>query len=215
MARRLKERRRPPRLRLILASASPRRQELLRSIGLEFETIPSRVDEAPRRGETARDYVLRVAKEKALDVARRLFEGIVIAADTAVVMDGKILGKPADVRQARRMLRKLSGCWHQVLTALYLVEAHTGRKTWGLERTKVKFSRLSRREIDWYLSTGEFADKAGAYAIQGYGSLLIEKIEGDYSNVVGLPLRLLSRLVARLGIDLKRAVPLVVSTPHR
>jgi septum formation protein len=195
-----------PQPRIILASASARRQELLRSLGLDFEISPSGIDEAQRKGESPEKYALRMARDKAVEVAPRHTDGIVIAADTVVVIDDQILGKPADRRQARSMLSQLSGRWHTILTAVWLIAPASGQKASGIEQTRVKFARLRRTEIDWYLSTGEFGDKAGAYAIQGYGSLLVEQIEGDYFNVVGLPLRLLYKLAARLGVDLKHKI---------
>lgn len=192
--------------RLCLASSSPRRQELLRSLGLNFVVSPSGIDETRKSRETPADYARRIAKWKALEVAAHRGGDLIIAADTIVVVDGEILGKPATLDDARTMLRTLSGRWHEVLTALCLIALPSRRTVSGLERTQVKFARLTRAEIDWYLSTGEFTDKAGAYAIQGYGSLLIERIEGDYFNVVGLPIRLLDRLATRLGVDLKHQI---------
>jgi septum formation protein len=192
--------------RLCLASGSPRRQELLESLGLDFVVSPSGIDETRTCREAPGDYARRIAKRKALEVAAHRTDDLIIAADTIVVVDEDILGKPTSLDEARKMLRALSGRWHEVLTALCLIAQSSGHTATGLERTQVKFARLTRAEIDWYLSTGEYADKAGGYAIQGYGSLLIERIEGDYFNVVGLPIRLFYKLATRLGVDLKELV---------
>jgi len=195
-------------LRLILASASPRRAEILRDAGFRFETRPANVDETVRRGETPSEHVKRLAREKALKAAARV-EGIavVIAADTVVVVGGKILGKPKSREDARRMLGVLSGRRHQVLTGLALLladarGAHGQRRVTrlrsGVETTQVWFAPLSGREIDEYVATGEHDDKAGAYAVQGRGGRFVTRIEGCYFNVVGLPLARLYRMLAAL-----------------
>jgi septum formation protein len=189
---------------LVLASASPRRRELLAGLGLQFTVRPADVDETPRDGEEPGAYVLRLAREKAAAVARD--QELVLAADTTVVIDGEILGKPSDEEDARRMLRRLSGREHEVLTGLALCEAG-GRDASSVERSRVRMAALSEDEIAWYAATGEPLDKAGAYAIQGLGSLFVEAVAGNYSNVVGLPIPAVYRLFAALGIDLKGFIP--------
>jgi septum formation protein len=179
---------------LILASASPRRREILTAVGWPFETQPAGVDETRLAGESAEDFVRRLAREKAEAVARGRLFGLVLGADTTVVVDGEILEKPRDADDARRMLRRLAGRWHEVLTGVALVRAETGQALTGLERTRVRFAETSDEEIDWHVRTGDVLDKAGAYAIQGRAALFIEAIEGDYWNVVGLPVRLVYEL---------------------
>jgi len=178
---------------LVLASGSPRRRELLEGLGVRFTVRPVDLDESPLPGEAPKDYVLRLAVEKAAAASGEL----VLAADTTVVVDGEILGKPRDDEDARRMLRLLSGREHSVLTGIAL------GKVAEVDETLVRFAPLSEAEIDWYVATGEPRDKAGAYAIQGLGSLFVEAVEGSYSNVVGLPIPRMYRLFARLGYDLK------------
>ena len=157
------------------------------------------LDESLRPGEPPWAYVLRLAAEKA---AARIEPGeLVLAADTTVVVDGEILGKPRDEDDARRMLRLLSGRDHTVLTGIALEEGD--RRLAEVDETRVRFAPLSDAEVDWYVATGEPMDKAGAYAIQGLGSLFVEAVEGSYSNVVGLPIPRVYRLFARLGYDLK------------
>lgn len=180
---------------LLLASGSPRRAEILRAVGWPFEAAPPEVDETRRAGERPEDYVRRLAREKAgAGAAARLF-GLVLGADTVVVVGGELLGKPRDEEDARRMLRTLGGRWHEVLTGVALVRAETGRAVVGLERTRVRFAEMSDEEIDWHVATGEPLDKAGAYAVQGRAALFIEAVDGDYWNVVGLPVRLVYQLV--------------------
>jgi septum formation protein len=180
--------------RLVLASASPRRAEILRGVGWEFETAAANVDETLRAGESAANYVERLAREKAEDAARTRLFGLVLGADTTVVAGAAILAKPEDDADARRMLRLLRGRWHEVLTGIALVRAEDGRARVAHERTRVRFREMTDAEIDWYVSTGEHADKAGAYAVQGRAALFIKGIEGDYWNVVGLPVRLVYEL---------------------
>jgi septum formation protein len=182
---------------LVLASSSPRRAEILRAVGWDFEASPADVDETLREGEAAQDYVRRLAREKAAAVASGRASGLVLGADTTVVVDGEILGKPADEEEARRMLRRLSGRWHEVLTGVALVRAAAGRAEVGMERTRVRFAEMSDEEIDWHVRTGDLLDKAGAYAIQGRAALFIKAIEGDYWNVVGLPVRLVYELAKK------------------
>lgn len=187
-------------LRLVLASGSPRRRELLRRIGWDPLVRPVDLDETPRPGEAAADYVLRLAEEKA--AARAEPGELVLAADTIVVLDGELLGKPVDVADARRMLAALSGREHEVLTGVAIYDPARCAKLATFDRTRVRFAEMSEEEIGWYVSTGEPMDKAGAYGIQECGALFVEAIEGNYSNVVGLPMPTTWRLLRRAGIAL-------------
>jgi len=171
----------------ILASASPRRAELLRAAGFEFQVVVANVDESVLPGEAPEGYARRVADAKADAVARQRHGRTVLAADTVVVVDAHILGKPADAEDARRMLRLLGGRAHDVLTAVSLVPS-AGPRVGVVERSVVVFAPLTENEITWYVDTGEPLDKAGAYAIQGLASRFVTRIEGSYSNVVGLPI---------------------------
>jgi septum formation protein len=186
--------------RLVLASASPRRQELLVNLGLEFTCRPVDLDETPIPGEKPRSYVRRLATAKA--EARVSTGDIVLAADTIVTIDGRLMGKPEDAPTARSMLLRLSGKEHRVLTGVALRSDESETEAEICE-TRVAIATLEEEEIDWYVATGEPLDKAGAYAIQGLGALLVERIEGDYSNVVGLPLFTVYRLFRRAGLDLR------------
>jgi septum formation protein len=181
--------------KLILASASPRRAEILRSVGWPFETLPAQIDESREEGEKADAYVERIALAKADAAVARCPGSLVLGADTVVVIDDQILGKPRDEGDANRMLRVLNGRRHQVLTGIALVNDATGQSRVAHEVTDVRFAEMSDEEINWYVATGEPMDKAGAYAIQGHGALFIKEIRGDYFNVVGLPVRLLYRLI--------------------
>jgi septum formation protein len=187
---------------IILASASPRRSELLAAIGLRFDVDPSRIEERPHQGGPIAEYTMALARAKAADVARRRNAGLVIAADTVVAVNGQVLGKPQDEEDARRMLRLLSGRWHKVITGVALLEAESGRGVEGCEETDVKFASLDERQMDWYIATGEPFDKAGAYAIQERASLFVEEVRGNYHNVVGLPIPLVLRLAEELGYSL-------------
>ena len=185
--------------RIILASASPRRAELLRAAGVEFEVMPAHVDETARTGESPHAYVRRVAEAKASAVAAREGKSSpILAADTTVVVSGRMLGKPEDDADAKRMLRLLSGRAHEVITGVAL--ACGSSLTTGVESTEVEFAALSDDEIDWYVLTGEPRDKAGAYAIQGYASRFITRIAGSYSNVVGLPIALVYDMLKAAGV---------------
>jgi septum formation protein len=184
---------------LLLASASPRRAELLRQIGLPFEVrlpVPA-VDESVLPDEAPRDYVLRLARAKAQAVAAP--GRVVIAADTTVVLDGVVLGKPGDAAEAQRMLLALSGRTHEVLTAVAV--RRDEHCELALVRTAVRLRAVSTAEAEAYVSTGEGFDKAGSYAIQGLGAVFVTGIEGSYSNVVGLPLAETEALLAALGVD--------------
>jgi septum formation protein len=183
---------------LILASSSPRRAELLRAAGIVFTVRAAGVDETVAPDESPRDYVLRLSREKARAVVRG--DELALGADTTVVINGEIIGKPADADEAERVLRALSGQWHEVLTGVTLTRAD--RIVSAVSSTRVKFAELSDAEIKWYISTGEPMDKAGAYAIQGHASLFVEGIEGSYSNVVGLPMRLTYQLAREMGVEL-------------
>ena len=179
--------------KLILASGSPRRAEILTSVGWEFEKHVADIDETEGENERAEDYVVRLAKEKARAVAAHYPEAIVLGADTTVVIDDQIIAKPVDLDDAKRMLRMLSGRWHDVLTGVAV--AQSGAMRTGMERTRVKFSEMTEDEIDFLAHEGDPLDKAGAYAVQAQAALFIEGIDGDYWNVVGLPISLVYRLV--------------------
>jgi len=187
-------------MKLILASASVRRAEILRDAGYHFSVLSSAVDETPFAGESPHDLVLRLAEAKAqLAAARAVGPAIIIAADTEVVLDGRIFGKPRSSDDARRMLTKLSGRSHHVLTGVAVVRLPDAERISFVETTRVEFAPLSDEEITRYLDTGEPYDKAGAYAIQGYAARYIPCIEGCYFNVVGLPLSRLQQALTELG----------------
>jgi septum formation protein len=189
---------------LILASASPRRAELLRAAGIPFEAEAADVDESVLAGEAAEVYVRRLAEAKARAVAARHPGRVVLGADTVVVVDAELLGKPTDAADARRMLRLLSGRTHRVLTGVCVVGKGVGSPEGGpytdAAVTTVEFAVLEPAQIDWYVASGEPMDKAGAYAIQGRGSRFVTRIAGSYSNVVGLPVELVSRMCTRAGL---------------
>jgi septum formation protein len=180
--------------RVILASASPRRAELLRAAGIAFDVRPADIDEAILPGEAPSDYVSRLAEAKARVVHERDSDRTVLAADTAVVVDGHILGKPLDEADAKRMLRLIRGRAHEVLTAVSLFHPAQIVDT-RVEVTTVEFAGLSESDIAWYVSSGEPIDKAGAYAAQGLASRFVTRIEGSYSNVVGLPIALVYQML--------------------
>lgn len=178
---------------LVLASASPRRQELLRNAGIAFEVQPADIPENVLPNESGKDCAERLAREKALAVARLRPGDLVLGADTVVVVDGQLLGKPGDANDAARMLRMLSGREHLVITGVCLVAS--GKVSVASETTRVTVSELTEQAIAEYVSSGEPMDKAGAYAIQGIASRWIPRIEGDYGNVVGLPVALVWRML--------------------
>ncbi|HSD30795.1 MAG TPA: nucleoside triphosphate pyrophosphatase [Gemmatimonadales bacterium] len=182
---------------IVLASSSPRRRQLLEMLRIPFEVEPSGIDEVVHPGEAPRDYVLRVAREKAEAVGARRPGALVLAADTEVVLDGEVFGKPADAAAAVGMLLRLQGRTHQVLTGVTV--AHAGRLEQALDVTAVTFRPADEATLSDYVATGEPLDKAGAYAVQGLGGALIVRIEGDVFGVMGLPLRLVLDLLARLG----------------
>lgn len=181
--------------KITLASGSPRRAEILNSVGWPFEKLVPDIDEGIRDGEHPDDYVTRLAIEKAEAVATNK-EGLVLAADTTVVIEGEILGKPVDLDDAVRMLRLLSGAWHEVVTGVAFV--NRARVVSGLQSTRVKFAPMTDAEIAFLAERGDPLDKAGAYAVQAQAALFIEGIEGDYWNVVGLPISLVYRLAESL-----------------
>jgi septum formation protein len=186
---------------LVLASSSPRRAEILRAVAWPFERLAVNIDETRFGREEAVAYVERLAREKAEAAAVMCAGRLVLGADTVVVVDDEILGKPRSEDDARRMLRLLSGRWHEVLTGIALVwaseaEAAGARLLVAHERTRVRFAQMTEREINRYVESGEPMDKAGAYAIQGRAALFIEEISGDYWNVVGLPVQLVYKLIS-------------------
>ncbi|NLG84394.1 MAG: septum formation inhibitor Maf [Firmicutes bacterium] len=187
---------------LILASSSPRRAALLSGLGLTFRVVPSSFEERHEgaRPEDPTRLVESLALGKAREVAERIGHGLVLGADTVVILAGEILEKPLDAAEARRMLVKLSGRWHEVYTGVAVVAAEEGRFRVAHERTRVKFRRLAPEEIEAYVRTGEPMDKAGAYGIQGRGALLVERIHGCYTNVVGLPLVKTALLLREFGL---------------
>lgn len=182
--------------KLVLASGSPRRAEILKSVGWDFEKAIPDVDESIIAGESPEEYVERLAVEKANAVSSRYDGRIVLAADTTVVIDGEIIGKPVDLDDARGMIAKLAGNWHAVLTGVAV--SFDGEAKTGIQSTRVKFASMSDKEIDFLVEKGDPLDKAGAYAVQAQAALFIEGIEGDYWNVVGLPISLVYRLVAAI-----------------
>jgi septum formation protein len=191
-------------VRLVLASASPRRAELLRAAGIPFDALIANVDETVLAGESPAQHVARLAEEKALRVLPQAGSRPVLGADTVVVVDDHILGKPADAADAARMLRMLSGRKHQVMTGVALIptvpQVDSVAVHDGIEVTTVEFAPLNEAEITAYVGSGEPMDKAGAYAIQGMASLFVTRIEGSYSNVVGLPVALVYNLCKRAGL---------------
>ena len=189
---------------LVLASGSPRRAEILRFVGWQFTKDVADIDETELPNEPPEDYVRRLAQEKAAAVADRHENEFVLGADTTVVIENQIIGKPVDLDDARRMLRLLSGKWHEVLTGVALMKkTKSGAASFGvgltdLQRTRVKFAEMSEAEIEFLVEKGEPLDKAGAYAVQAQAALFIERIEGDYWNVVGLPVNLVYQMVKKM-----------------
>jgi len=187
--------------KLILASSSPRRTEILQRVGWPHEVMVAGIDESVLPDEEPAAYVQRLAKSKADAVAHRLKESLtdalVLGADTTVVVANQILGQPSDEADAKRMLDLLNGKWHEVLTGVALVEV-PGESRVAYETTRVRFAELTENEIDWYIMTGEAFGKAGAYGIQGMAALFIKEIQGDYFNIMGLPVRLVYELVTDL-----------------
>src|SRR5687767_1870305 len=188
--------------RLILASASPRRADLLRAAGIEFDVVPADVNEAMDIEDTPDGYARRLAQLKAEAVRPQAGERPILGADTIVLVDNAVLGKPADAADAKRMLRLLSGREHAVLTAVCLINplAESRRVQTLVSRTNVEFAPLTDEEIDWYVASGEPMDKAGAYAVQGLASRFVTRIDGSYSNVVGLPVAVVYQLCRGAGL---------------
>lgn len=185
--------------RVILASASPRRRELLTLVGIPHVVEPADIDESYRDGEEAAEHAERLAREKAATIAARHSDAIVIAADTIVLIEGLVLGKPRDEADAERMLAMLSGQTHVVLTAVAVAQGARMRS--GVESVRVTFRPLTRARIRAYIATGEPMDKAGSYGIQGYGATLVERIDGDYFAVMGLALARTIDLLGELGVS--------------
>ncbi|ADQ46257.1 maf protein [Caldicellulosiruptor kronotskyensis 2002] len=194
--------------RLILASSSPRRIELLKQFGIEYEIIPSNIDESIDQSLSVEENVMQLAKKKAQEVFNKLREDnkhfLVIAADTVVFVEGVILGKPSNEDEAFWMLRKISGKWHSVYTGVCIIDGPRERILVEYEKSNVYIKHMSDEEILRYISTKEPFDKAGAYAIQGFGSLIVERIDGCFYNVVGLPLYRLNTMLRKLGYDLMK-----------
>jgi septum formation protein len=185
--------------KLILASASPRRAELLNLLGLDFEVIPSHMDETSRNGETPPDHVLRLSLEKADQIAGLFPEALVLGADTVVVIDNRVLGKPKTQAEARYMLQTLSGREHIVYTGFSLVQKQKNHQISQVVKSAVLFKDIPGDEISWYVSSEEPYDKAGGYAVQGMGAFFIREIRGSYTNVMGLPLSEVVETLKDLG----------------
>ena len=192
---------------ILLASSSPRRVEILTRSGIPFEAVASGIDERPPLPLGPLRFVTWAARAKAQAVAAKSPGRIVVAADTEVVLHGRIFGKPKDGAEAADFLRALSGKTHQVYTAVHVIDGRSDRRAHGLSRTHVTMRELSAREIAAYVRTGEPQDKAGAYAIQGNGQRLIASIRGPYDNVVGMPMRLLTRLLGECGVPVPANIP--------
>lgn len=187
---------------IVLASASPRRSELLKRIGLEFKIMPSDIDETNIGNLEPEAYTVDLANKKALDIANKTnSRALIIAADTIVVKDG-ILGKPSDENEAFEMLKALQGQWHEVITGVAVIDSETKKGITDYEKTLVKMASLSDMEIKSYIKSGEPMDKAGSYGIQGLGAMIVERIEGCYFNVVGLPLNKLNIMMGSFSINL-------------
>lgn len=188
-------------MKFILASSSPRRRELLASIGLDFEVLPSHVPEVHQAGEAPEEYVARLSRDKAAALAQQHRDRWVIAADTTVYLDQALLEKPVDAADAKRMLGTIAGQTHVVYTGVTLQNVERAYCDTRVAETEVRMLPLSAEEIEWYVASGEPLDKAGAYAAQGVGAVFIESIHGSYTNVVGLPLATLFQMLRRAGID--------------
>jgi septum formation protein len=187
----------------ILASASPRRKMILARLGMHFTIDPSGIPEPDRNpNEETSEYAIRVARLKAEETAKRHKSGIILAADTIVVLGNKILGKPSNRADAGLMLKRLSGRWHEVVSGICLLDCAQHRARSAFSRTRVHFRRISPAEIEWYLKSGEYRDKAGAYGAQGRASIFIDKIDGCFFNVVGFPVAAFEALCRKAGIDL-------------
>jgi septum formation protein len=188
-------------MKFILASASPRRRELLAAARFDFEVIPSSVPEVHQPGESPEEYVARLSRDKAAAIAARYLDRWVIAADTTVLLGDELLEKPADAEDAKRMLAAIAGKTHMVYTGVTLQNAAAGFHETRVAESEVRIVPLTEREIDWYVATGEPFDKAGAYAVQGIAAMFIDSVHGSFTNVVGLPLALLYQMLRKAGID--------------
>lgn len=186
-------------LKLVLASASPRREELLTQLNLKFTVVPSKIDEEEFNISDPVELVKVLAEEKARSVSKLVEDVIIIAADTVVVHNGQILGKPANESKARKMLKELSSDQHQVITGVAVLNSRTGESHLDYNITDVKMTALSEQDIDKYVETGEPLDKAGSYAIQGFGGLFVEEIKGSYYSVMGLPIHQLAKLLDKFN----------------
>ena len=191
-------------MRLVLASSSPRRRELLTSIGADFDVVPSHVPEERQPGEAPEEYVARLSRDKAAAVARSHHDRWIIAADTTVLLGDELLEKPADAADAARMLATIAGRTHVVYTGVTIQHEAEGYRETRVAESEVRMLPLTREDIDWYVATGEPLDKAGAYAVQGIGAMFIDSIHGSYTNVVGLPVALLFQMFRKAGVDLLR-----------
>lgn len=189
----------PPDRVLILASTSPRRRELLASLSIPFRVIPPEIEEDDLEGESPTDSALRLARAKAQAVAPQVKQGLILGVDTVVTIDGDILGKPASPKEAKEMLSRLSSRTHQVISAMHLLSHPEGKFIEASPMTEVTFNHMTEAQIEAYVKSGEPLDKAGAYAIQGLGSVLVQSICGCYFNVVGLSLPVLAGMLARFG----------------
>jgi septum formation protein len=189
--------------KLILASASPRRRELLSQLGTPFTVLPADIDEGHHAGEAPRDYIIRLSRTKAQEIALHYPDAWVLGADTIVTIDERILGKPQDAADAAAMLSSLSGREHAVMTGLALVRHNQGYTALETVRTRVFFRALSEADISAYIATKEPFDKAGAYAIQGHAGAFVERYEGCYTNVVGLPVQRTAAMLQGAGFDLR------------
>lgn len=189
--------------KIILASSSPRRKELLKIlVGDNFEIKTSDYEEDNSLALLPKDLVLFHSLEKGRDVARKLPEGIVISADTIVAFENKVLGKPKTIGNAKEMLEKINGQWVEIITGMAVIDIDSKKEFQHLEVAKVKIKQMSEQEIDSYIETGEPMDKAGAFAVQGKGAILIEKTDGDFYSIVGLPLFELNKLLAQAGVNI-------------
>jgi len=188
-------------MKFILASASPRRRELLASIGLAFDVKPSNVPEVRQEGEAPEEYVARLSRDKANALAAQHPDEWIIAADTTVLLGDELLEKPADAQDAARMLATIAGKTHIVYTGVTLENASRGYRDTRVAESEVRMLPLTSTDIEWYVRTGEPLDKAGAYAVQGIGAMFIDSIHGSYTNVVGLPLATLFQMLRKAGID--------------
>lgn len=188
-------------MKFILASSSPRRRQLLESIGLAFEVIPSHVPEVHQEGEAPEEYVARLSRDKASAIAAEHPSQWVIAADTTVYLDEKLLEKPADAEDAKRMLATIAGRTHMVYTGVTLQNIERDWRETRVAETEVRMAAMNAADIAWYVGTGEPLDKAGAYAAQGVGGVFVESIHGSFTNVVGLPLATLFQMLRKAGID--------------